>query len=352
MDDLTITTSSSKISGWTDIRLTRGIERCPSDFEIGMTEKFPGQTTGVVVQPGDACTVSIGSDVVVTGYVDRYSPSIAASAHAIRMTGRGKCQDLVDCSAEWPSCLIVKSSILDIATKLSAPYGITVTAGVDAGAVIDTMMVLIGETAYEIIERVCRWKGLLCYETSDGNLRLDNTGTTSASGGIVQGTNVQAATVIFGIDERYSEITGFLQSVDVYEDSGKYFYHKSATDEQVLRNRKLYIVVEAPAGGLDIVQKRVTWEVNRRKARGFQVRATVDSWRDSAGALWQPNTLAQISLPALKLPSLQWLIGEVTYSRNGQTGTTCDLLLMPPDAFKPEPFILHPTDSDVKGPGR
>src|SRR4051794_33900829 len=132
-DDLTLKLAGNFISGWTSIRVSRGIERCPSDFDSSLTELFPGEAADLVAPPGDPCEVMIGSDLVITGYVDRFRPGIAASQHSIRVTGRGKCQDLLDSSAEWPNSQISGSSILGIAQKLAQPYGITVSAGANPG---------------------------------------------------------------------------------------------------------------------------------------------------------------------------------------------------------------------------
>ena len=124
MDDLLLTAGGRQISGWTEVRVTRGVERCPSDFEIAMTELYPGEPLDVTVRPGDECQVVLGADLVLTGYVDRFVPSLGPSDHMIRITGRGKCQDLVDCAAEWPNGQISGASALGIAQKLAQPYGI------------------------------------------------------------------------------------------------------------------------------------------------------------------------------------------------------------------------------------
>jgi hypothetical protein len=63
---------------------------------------------------------------VITGYVDRVIGTLDARQHSVTVTGRSKCQDLVDCSAEWPGGQIVGSSVLEIARKLAEPYGISV----------------------------------------------------------------------------------------------------------------------------------------------------------------------------------------------------------------------------------
>ena len=126
-DDLSLIVGERKISGWTAVRVSRSVERVPGDFDIGLTERYPGETEGLVVQPGDPCKVLLGDDLVITGYVDRYRPSVSAGMHGIRICGRGKCQDLVDCSAEWPGSQISGATALGIAKRLAKPYGITVS---------------------------------------------------------------------------------------------------------------------------------------------------------------------------------------------------------------------------------
>ena len=53
-----------------------------------------------------------------------------------------------------------------------------------------------------------------------------------------------------------------------------------------------------------------------------------------------------ILLPSLKLAKASWVIGEVSYRRDAEDGTTADLVLMPPAAFLPEPVVLQPIFAD------
>jgi len=81
-DDLTLKVNGLNISGRESIRVSRSIERCPSDFEIGMTERYTGDLREVLLKPGDACQVKLGNDLVITGYIDRVT-SIAAGHHSV-----------------------------------------------------------------------------------------------------------------------------------------------------------------------------------------------------------------------------------------------------------------------------
>jgi prophage tail gpP-like protein len=346
---ITLTASNQTISGWTSVRITRGIERCPSDFDISLTELYPGEVQDLVVQEGDPCTVQIGGDTVITGYIDRFIPGIEADKHYIRILGRGKCSDLVDCAAEWPNGQISGSSILGLAQKLAAPYGIDVQWNVDSLPVIPQINLMIGETAWEIIERVARYSQLLAYDLPDGSLFFSRVGTSQAASGFTEGQNVQRAEVEYSMDQRYSVYKAFIQSMDVLGDLGEGGnLLATVNDPNCTRHRMRVIISEGGGLGNDVAIRRATWEMNRRAGRSAVVSLETDSWRDADGTLWAPNTLVPLSLPKLKLPSEIWLISEVTYRRD-ERGTAADLVIMAPAAFSPEPILLQPSAPDVVG---
>jgi prophage tail gpP-like protein len=342
-DELILMVGTSSISGWQAVRVTRGIERCPSDFEIALTQRAPnGQ---IIVKPGDPCLVSLGGDVVITGYVDGHEASFGATQHDLRITGRGKCQDLVDCAAEWKGGQTTGATALEIARKLAEPHAIQVDAAApeqDNLPLIPRINLILGETAFEIIERVCRFRGLLAYETSDGNLLLAQAGTSKASGGFEEGKNIEAATLSLSMASRFREYRALLQSMDrVGELGGIGNLQYVAYDTGVRPNRKMVIIAEYGDSGAQVCKQRALWEAARRLGRASHITLTTDSWRDTAGKLWEPNTLVPILLPSLDLPDATWLITEVTYRRD-EAGTHADLTIMPPAAFLPQPVLLIP----------
>lgn len=341
-DDLYLSLANQKISGWQSIRISRGVERCPSDFDIGLTELYPGELDKVVVAPGSPCTVHLGDQLVITGYVDRFTPSFAADRHSIRVTGRSKCEDLVDCAAEWPGGQINGANALAIAQKLAQPYGITVSSTVHNLPSVVQFNLMLGESAYEVIDRIARFSAVLAYDMPDGNLVLAQVGTENAASGMVEGQNVQEADVQYSADQRYSDYKAFIQAVDTFIDLGNDGNQLwDQPDPNCPRHREMVIIAEGGGMGNQVAVNQAKWEAARRAGRSKRARVVVDSWRDSAGNLWQPNTLAVVNLPSLKLNETM-CIGEVTYQRDGDRGTTAELVLMPPDAFKPEPILLQP----------
>lgn len=351
-DDLTLTVDGQSISGWTNIRVTRGVERLPADFSISMTERYPGELAKVAIQPGMLCTVSLGDDLVITGFIDAFVPSISSKDHSIAVLGRSRSGDLVDCSAEWQGSQISGTSVLDIAQKLAAPYGIGVVSSVPNLKPIPQFNLWIGESAYDVIERVARYSAVVAYDLPNGNLQLAQVGATKAASGFAEGSNVLRASVNFNASSRYSDYKIFLQSTDLMADAGDTGNLLwSINDPNVARHRALFLIAEAGGAGADFAWQRLLWELARRAGRSRVATVLCDSWRDSAGALWTPNTLAPISLPSLKLVADGFLITEVSYNRSDESGdeggTTAEITLMPPDALKPEPILLQPIFGDI-----
>jgi len=281
-----------------------------------------------------ACVVKLGRDLVLTGAIDSFSPSLSARQHTISVVGRGKCADLVDCSSEWVGGQISNCTAKQIAENLAAPYGIKVFGDDYDDYVVPQMNLNYTETPAAVLDSVLRYRALLAFEETDGNLRLANVGSTLSPSAIEEGQNVQAASIDFRLDQRYSEYIVMTQSMDVFSDTGDIWLQEGrSVDSGVGRHRRKFMISEASRSGLNLAQKQADWEMKRRVGRSAAIRDTVDSWRDSSGFLWDINTLVAVNLPTLKLINKVWLITAVTFSRNLATGTTCDLIIMPPDAF-------------------
>lgn len=360
--DVSIEIGGRTIAGWKTVMITRSAEMFPNSFAFTMSEAFLDDPSKVLISPGKGiCHVFIGDDLVVTGYVDRYAATLRPGAHDVEITGRGLGEDLVDCSADLLSAdspvaggQMRASNALDLAQKLCKLANISARCAVaDLGKPIQTFQVSLGETPYEIIERVARYAGYLVYEDAIGDLVLDRVGTEKMASGFAQGVNVEAAASSLSVDQRFSDYCVVWSTVDqLSEGSGANVALKRATavDTAMKTDLKRYrprIIVSAQTDGSpDLAQRMANWEMARRIGRSQAVQITCDSWRDSAGRLWQPNHLATIDLPALKLVRAEWIIATAVF-RKDESGTHADLTLMPPDAFAVQPSTLQLFDREI-----
>ncbi len=58
-----------------------------TDFNISVSERFLASARDFPLALFQECTVAIGSDPVLTGYIDNYLPEVEADRHAVRVTG-------------------------------------------------------------------------------------------------------------------------------------------------------------------------------------------------------------------------------------------------------------------------
>ena len=107
-----------------------------------------------------------------------------------------------------------------------------------------------------------------------------------------------------------------------------------------MRYRKRIIIVESTMLATQQAQRCIDWEMNRRYGRSRQLFVTVDSWRDSSGKLWEPNTLIPVNIPVLQLKDTELLLAEVTYIKD-RNGTHARMVLMPKEAFDVQPYAFY-----------
>lgn len=345
--ELRLVVAGNDFSGWEDIEVSLRAEAFPNSFSISASLP-PGSS--IPVNPGNSCTVLLGNDQVLDGYVDRVVDGSDPNGHRIAIDGRGKTQDLVDCAAEWPSHQLVNGNALTIANDLALPYGIAVALaeGASPGDTVPAWPLNYGETAADIIQRVARNAKLLAYEDSHGRLLLAVAGTKRAASGATFGQNVQSWSWSRAMNERYSDYVCCGSAIDGFADLPGGTFFGTTKDDGVPRHRMTHLIIDQSAPNpYPFTEARAKWEAARRAGRSQVATFTLDSWRDSAGKLWAPNTLIPVKLPGI---SADLVIAEVHFRRSSESGTTAEIAAMPSAAFTPEPITLVPANfSDLAG---
>ncbi|GBQ32300.1 phage tail protein [Gluconacetobacter azotocaptans] len=355
-DAVSIVVGGVKITGWTEVQIRCGVEIMPWSADLIATEWQPDSQTAVTINEGDVCQILIGNDPVITGYVITVDREITPDSHTVHVAVASKSIDLVESAAEIATYQLNSMNALAIIQKLAATAGISVYPVNGAGNVdIQIFSIILSETAYEAIERVCRLANCLFYDRPDGNITLAPVGTTIVPSAFAQGRNVEAARVRASQAGRFASIQAIIQTPLVLTQSPTSSDYVSeftaktkpvnaiAYDQGVTNTRpwrKMLLPIEAgDDANYDYAKRRVQWESNRRYGRSQVIELTCDSWRDGQGNLWAPNTVAQVSLKALKRDGIERLIVELVFRRD-EGGTHCDVTLMPPEAMTPEPILL------------
>lgn len=337
--------------GWTDVTIRQSMTSVAGAFSIGLTERWAGQTEVWAIPAGAQCRVDVADQTVITGYVDSVQVSHAAAQHSIVVSGRDATSDLVDCSAENGTYL--KQSFISICRSLVAPYGIDVVDQAGVSYTVKRFVVQTGESVFQALERAARLAGVLL--TSDGLGRLVLTqsgGAGRATTALATGTegNVLSANFTHDASQLYSVIrvksqctASGLNQFDLSVASPEAELPRtvgSASTSGVDRYRPLTLVAETQALA-DRCQQRAAWEAGRRQALARSLTCTVQGWVQADGTVWRPNTMVRVVDPLLRIDE-EWLIRDVAFTLS-TAGSTTQLTLAGPDAFKVLPAIPEPT---------
>jgi len=319
--------------GWSQATVTRSLETVAGTFSVTLSERDPGETQPRVIRPGDTCIVALDDETVISGYVDTISVDYSAGDHTLGVRGRDATGQLVDCSAatmpgEWH-----EETLENIATALCEPFDIPVTLDADQGERFTRFRIEEGETAFEAIERACRFRAVLPLSDGKGGLVLGGPNRSRATVRLEHGVNILSASGSSSWLARYSEYKLLGQQAGNDFTFGEQAAHVSATamDPGITRYRPLTIIGERTVNP-DEAQARVTWESNVRAARGRTARVSLQGWRETPdGPLWAPGRLVRLTDAWLGIDE-ELLVSQVSQSLSAN-GTITELDLVPEDAF-------------------
>lgn len=337
-DPITLTVNSQIYAGWTAIKVVRGLEKCVTDFDISVSERWSGQSEPWQIPLFAACTVKIGADLVITGYVDRYEPRFEKQSHTVRVIGRSKTQDIADCMPEIDGGHFIGYTLDAIARAVCKPFGIDVVVQCPMGAAFtgDDGMYEKTETAFAFLDRLCRLRSVLACDDERGNLVLCQAGTASAAGALVQGKNIVTAGAELRGDKRYSKYIVRAQAGLSFDNANtEPEVLGSALDPSVPRYRPFAEMAES---AVDRVRAalRARWRATRNAGRGTRAPITVAGFRQADGSLWQINQLVPVTSAYLKIDR-PMLIVEVAYLRDDKEGSRTQLTVAPPEGYTPDP---------------
>ncbi|WP_205182645.1 phage baseplate assembly protein [Burkholderia sp. LMG 13014] len=347
------------LTGWKSVRIERSIEVATSSFDL--TCSADANTLKLVSKEGAPIKVSIGDDTVLTGYVETIESILTPRTHDIRISGRGRLADLVDCSCRIDK-INANTKLKDLCSTIAQPYAVNVVIADDATQkmldqlpVLPRQLVSITETAWEVIERYARYCGVLVFEGAAGELTISTAGTGEGDSGVAVGENIEAIVCTKTTLGTFSTFNAVLSAYSMgADDEGVEnlpvvtVVAKSTTG----RLRPTYFVSEQSATDRLFVEKRVNWMASRAYGRSRRVRVMADNWRDADGVPWTPNINYPVSAGDVGVPDgTMLLLASVTYILN-ENGTHAELVFGPRQGFLPEPVALDtlPMDESTQTP--
>jgi prophage tail gpP-like protein len=326
-----------EFGGWKSVAIQAGIERQVRDFDLTITNKWPGSTDiPRRVHPGDVCELFIGEDKVLTGHVDATPISYDGTSVTVGIRGRSKTADLVDCAAinspgQWRAAKLER-----IASDLAKPYSVEVIAQVDTGPAL-THAIEQGETVFESIERMLKLRQQLATDDAEGRLVFIEVGSTgAATTSLVLGENILKCDAPLDYTDVFTEYVVKGQRPGSDEEFGATVAGETATiTDDTIARRRVLVIKQGGESTSTSATDRVKYERAHRKALALATTYTVNGWRQADGALWKHNMLVRVRDATVGFDD-EFVIAEIQYQLS-DTGMLCVLKVGPKDGYVNKP---------------
>lgn len=333
-EQVTLQIGSERHVGWQEVRIRLSLEQIADEFELTLTERWSEEGEVRPVTPSEACTLSIGDELVLTGYLDEVLPDYDAEQHTIVAGGRSKAADLVDCSGREQR--LDGRTLLQIAQALAQPYGIDVVDTVGASKPFRAFVLEDGQPIAEAIERAAQIRGARVVSDAQGRLLIVHAVQREIRTALVLGENIRRASGVFSDRDRFNEyiVEGQTPGDNEWHGVQASGPRGTARDPRVRRPRTTLVVCDTPADSRDCAS-RAELESRMRWAKGRGVTYTVSGWKHEQG-VWRPGDLVPVRDAYLGLD--EPLLVSAVQLIDGLDGRRAELRVVPPAAFEPIPI--------------
>lgn len=269
--------------------------RTPADgFELTL-HTTQTQSLSAVLGEGKACTLSLGSDRVLTGHIDTVVHAISRDGVTISVNGRDNAAVLVDCSA--PAVNMRNAGLAEIVGKLVSPLGIA-QFEIRTETTMPSRLVQYkpDENAWDVLKKVADSYSLWPWMEADGRLVVG--GPDYSAEPVDQltlrldgkGNNVSSMSVRHAYSGRYNQIQVLAQhgqhDNDALDPTRGQLQAKEY-DDSVSTTRKLVVTIEAE--NQSVVEAAARDLMLECHLNALEVQAVVQGHRTAKGVVWTPG---------------------------------------------------------------
>lgn len=302
-----------EVRGWSSVSVGLSMSTICNGFSLNqfVADDFDSP----VLFPGDAVRIENDGELLIDGYVDSMSSSFSSGSHTIKVDGREKTCDLVDCSMKDFGKSWKQRTIAQIIDDVCKSFGLVFNQnGVNPSGAIARFCPDPGCSGADVISDVCRQKDVVCYSDGKGTVKFVNDKEfVQIEDYVRQGVNVISAEVSFDNSERYSDYIVLCSSDPKTKRRGE------SRDGEIERTRCLVLVDEG-YGNVDSAEQRASFESVSRSAKSTTLNVTIAGWKRNDGSLWKPGVLVDCLIPAFFGNVTQTLLlnsVELTYDSTG-----------------------------------
>lgn len=279
----------------------------------------------------------VGSELIFTGTMVAVKPNVNDRGRAVAVGGYSLPGVLEDCCA--PASMFAEDETLEfadvtlkyIATELLKPFGLRPVFYASEGAAFEQVSVKAAEEIMPFLAKLAKQRNLVITSSVKGEIVFwqSNQGGDPVAKLYGDLSPVLSIDPDFKTQDYYSHITG----VDFTGMSADGEQHTEVNTrlKGVLRP-KTFEASDAEGENLTVATKA---KMGRMFGDAISYNVELDTWRDSYGALWRPNTTLILHAPDVMIyKPYEFLIRDVEFRRNSSGGGVATLSLVLPCAYR------------------
>lgn len=286
--------------GFTSGTLTRSLNEPASRFDLEYSASRTDVGTGRSwpIYEGDACTLRIDDEDVITGFVDVSSVGYDPMRRTYHASGRSKVGDLIDCACMHSPRTWQRKTLADIARDAATGFACDVEVYGDSGRLFDRFKYQAGEAAIEVIRRAASLRGMHLFDSPTGNLALARVGADDSGSTLRRGQNVIKGERSGDWTQRFSEyhFCGQTHARDELTGKAGTQLRGEAVDTTVQARGRFrpFVVTKRGGGGREDLGAVAVMQRNKHAGMSETYHCTVNGWTNGNGAIWQVGELANV----------------------------------------------------------
>jgi prophage tail gpP-like protein len=324
-------------TGWTSVQVDFSMQTLSQAFALTASDRYPFKPSEWKMRLGDDCTIMYGDNVMLNGWIEDIVPEYDANTHNLKISGRDKLCDLVDCSRdtsprEWIGGIKIKRAIEQLLQPHSEYISLEVDSVVeaDANSSVGRFRAEDGIPLVEMINRICMSKAILPVSYGlGGKLTLTRSGYGKYSRDKIKtGFNVKSGRFNQSNRERFSKYICKGQDLgdELYELLDIVAPYNYEMDEVIQRYRPMTVVAETIVNRKQCLD-RARWEGAVRAGNSAKLEYTLLGWSQNNGDIWSINSLVQVEDECFDVYN-ELLIESVSFVQNDSDGTICRVVLV------------------------
>ena len=334
----TLTVGSISYPSWTKLRVNFMYGRSYAEFQFETSEPSDvsvSELRRVQIWPGMQAIVTLAGVPVINGTVEIRESFYGKEEHGVAFYGRDWSKNACDCSVRLgdEGGQYINQTMSSIMQSVLQGTGVSWSGPGDTGVVFPYFSVQLGETPWEIAERLMRYQpGMRIRSDGFGTLIGENANALSFRGTFVEGQNIRESRARIDITRSMASVesSGQQPHNDSVSSSGAANVKGHANDGTVDGRRYHMFVAEEPVTQ-QLADNRAHFELGYVRQEVIEVTVKVYGWFDPSGALFDVGKVYSVYSPMHGL-NRNLYSREVTFEQDHE-GTTTTVVLCTPESL-------------------